>query len=91
VRPHVVSHLNAKTTQLALGGIDLFQEKSREFKHICPSLNFLHSSRRVSQFSATNRSLFSKSPKFVQRDIGDESWNLEGFGFDQAVKRRYFA
>jgi hypothetical protein len=29
VRPHVVSHLNAKATQLALGRIDLFQEKSR--------------------------------------------------------------
>ena len=29
MRPHVVSHLNAKATQLAMGGIDLFQEKSR--------------------------------------------------------------
>ena len=29
MRPYVVSHLNAKATQLALGGIYFCQEKSR--------------------------------------------------------------
>jgi transposase-like protein len=31
----------------------------------------MYTGLRVSQFSATNRSIFSKSPNFVQRD----SWN----------------
>jgi hypothetical protein len=34
VRPCVVSHLNAKATQFAMGGIDLFQEKSRNLNMI---------------------------------------------------------
>ena len=29
VHPHVVSHLNAKATQLAMGGIYFFEERSR--------------------------------------------------------------
>jgi hypothetical protein len=34
VRPYVVYHLNAKATQLALGGIYFFQEKSRNVHKI---------------------------------------------------------
>ena len=43
MRPHVVSHLNAKATQLALGGIYFSQEKSR---NVQPRKSNL---RRISQ------------------------------------------
>src|SRR5271157_1113176 len=34
VHPHVVSHLNAKATQLAMGGIYFFEERSRNVNMI---------------------------------------------------------
>jgi hypothetical protein len=53
VRPHVVSHLNAKATQLALGGIYFSQEKSRNVHRIARLLIKCNS--------------FAESPNLVQQ------------------------
>ncbi len=44
VHPHVVSHLNAKATQLAMGGIYFFEERSRNVNMIA-GLLFKYNSR----------------------------------------------
>jgi hypothetical protein len=53
VRPYVVSHLNAKATQLVLGGIYFFQEKSRNV-------------HRIARFLIKCNS-FAESPNLVQQ------------------------
>ena len=53
MRPYVVSHLNAKATQLAMGGIYFFQEKSRNVHRIAGLLIKCNS--------------FAESPNLVQQ------------------------
>jgi Amidase len=78
VRPCVVSHLNAKATQFAMGGNLLLPGEISQFKHDCGSPNQVQFVCGVSQLSATNHSLFSKSPNFVQRDNNGEDGNTIG-------------
>jgi hypothetical protein len=56
-----------KATQLAMGGIYFFHEKSCNVHGIVGLLIKCNWFAKP-QFNATNRSLFSKSPNFVQRD-----------------------
>jgi hypothetical protein len=52
VRPYVVSHLNAKATQLAMGGIYFFQKESRNVHRIVGLLikcNWFAESRNLVQ------------------------------------------
>jgi hypothetical protein len=74
VRPYVVSHLNAKATQLAMGGDLLLREKSRNVHRIAGLLikcnSFAESPNLVQQTGPSSASLLISCSVTLQIGCG---------------------